>query len=252
MFSGISRRVMAMTCTGLTLSLGTISLAQPAQADAVARAQGRCKLERENVIVFDGHCTAIQKQRAQGTVFVISLDNSSEFRFSGPNEQALQVETYDGLHNVTYQDKGDKGVFKWEADGQDNRLAVKVDSLHNPNASHDSNNAGSIALGALAGVAVGALIGGLLGSNSQGAAPAPATPVKEGDEVASLQDLVGAKGGQAEGTVIDRGFIFRNGEKLADSSFTYWSEPNTNNCVVIRTTDGRYASITYAAKNKCN
>ena len=102
--------------------------------------------------------------------------------------------------------------------------------------------------GSLLGAAVGALIGGLISGK-----PVTTTePAREGAPVSDLQSLVGARGGQAEGTLTSKGYTYRGGTKLADSSFTYWQQPSTNNCVTIRTTDGRYQSITYTKKSDCN
>lgn len=74
----------------------------------------------------------------------------------------------------------------------------------------------------------------------------------QGETVPGLSDLVGAKGGQAENAVIERGYELRGGTKQADSSFTYWLERGTGNCVAIRTTDGRYGAIVYTADQDCN
>lgn len=76
--------------------------------------------------------------------------------------------------------------------------------------------------------------------------------VRQGDSVSALADLVGAKGGQAEDLLQQRGYEWRNTKKLADSSFSYWLEKNTGSCVAIRTTDGRYAAIVYTADKDCN
>lgn len=78
------------------------------------------------------------------------------------------------------------------------------------------------------------------------------TTVKPGDPVPGLEDLVGARAGQAEQTVTQRGYEFRNSRQMADSSFTYWLEKGTGNCVAIRTTDGRYGAIVYTADRDCN
>lgn len=63
---------------------------------------------------------------------------------------------------------------------------------------------------------------------------------------------MGAKAGQAENAVLERGYELRTSTKQADSSFTYWLEKNTGNCVAIRTTEGRYGAIVYTADQDCN
>ncbi|MDX2229780.1 MAG: hypothetical protein NW220_09095 [Leptolyngbyaceae cyanobacterium bins.349] len=78
------------------------------------------------------------------------------------------------------------------------------------------------------------------------------TTARPGDPVPGLNDLVGARAGQAEQTVTQRGYEFRNSRQMADSSFTYWMEKGTGNCVAIRTTEGRYGAIVYTSDRDCN
>lgn len=71
------------------------------------------------------------------------------------------------------------------------------------------------------------------------------------EPVAPLRDLVGAKGAGGENEMLNRGYKLAGGSKAGDSSFTYWREPMSNRCVAVRTTDGRYASITYTKDADC-
>lgn len=81
----------------------------------------------------------------------------------------------------------------------------------------------------------------------------PSTPsARPGETVPALADLVGARAGQAENVLGERGYEFRRSTQQADSSFTYWLETNTGNCVAIRTTDGRYGAIVYTRDRDCN
>ena len=66
-----------------------------------------------------------------------------------------------------------------------------------------------------------------------------------GDTVPALSDLVGAKAGQAEDTVKQRGYKWVKTDKQAAGSYSYWTEKGTGECVTIRTADGRYQSIVY-------
>lgn len=75
--------------------------------------------------------------------------------------------------------------------------------------------------------------------------PAAGTPVD------ALKDLVGAKGGQAEGQLTSRGYTYVKTDKSGGNSFTYWREDKTGFCVTIRTADGRYQSIVYATSADC-
>jgi hypothetical protein len=92
--------------------------------------------------------------------------------------------------------------------------------------------------------------------NPYTASASPSTPsttsVGTGQAVPGLADLVGARAGQAENAVLERGYELRRSAKQADSSFTYWLERGTGNCVAIRTTDGRYGAIVYTEDRDCN
>ncbi|MGD9653458.1 MAG: hypothetical protein AB7V12_13930 [Candidatus Dadabacteria bacterium] len=97
--------------------------------------------------------------------------------------------------------------------------------------------------------AITALVLGLMLSGIFGVS---ALAQSAGDPVPSLSDLVGAKAGQAEGQVTDRGYTLVKTDKSGMSSYSYWTEKGTNNCVTIRTEDGRYQSIVYATKLDCS
>ncbi|MGH7891070.1 MAG: hypothetical protein ACREN0_02220, partial [Thermodesulfobacteriota bacterium] len=71
------------------------------------------------------------------------------------------------------------------------------------------------------------------------------------EAVAGLSDLVGAKAGQAENTVKERGYTWVKTDKQGGSSYSYWRESGSNKCVSIRTEDGRYQSIVYAMDFDC-
>lgn len=58
-----------------------------------------------------------------------------------------------------------------------------------------------------------------------------------------LADLVGARAGQAEGALAQRGYAFVRAERGDDRSYTYWWNAGRRQCVTIATMDGRYNSI---------
>lgn len=66
-----------------------------------------------------------------------------------------------------------------------------------------------------------------------------------------LQDLVGAKGRDGEYQLQQRGYEHIRTEKSGDSAYSYWQETENGQCVTVRTTDGRYASIVYAPMSDC-
>lgn len=68
-----------------------------------------------------------------------------------------------------------------------------------------------------------------------------------------LNDLVGARAGQAEGDLESRGYTYITGnEGSFNTKHSYWWNANGKNCVHIETRDGRYASIRDASKGDCN
>ncbi|TXC70559.1 hypothetical protein FSB78_06100 [Sphingomonas ginsenosidivorax] len=58
-----------------------------------------------------------------------------------------------------------------------------------------------------------------------------------------LEDLVGARGGQAEGELQRRGYVNVRTEKGDDRSYSYWWNADRRQCVTIATMEGRYNSI---------
>jgi hypothetical protein len=78
------------------------------------------------------------------------------------------------------------------------------------------------------------------GGGNQSSVPIGQTPP-------ALANMVGAKGGQAEGYLINNGYIAGRSKGLT----TFWQEQATGGCVAIQTADGRYQSIVYVAPNNC-
>ena len=71
------------------------------------------------------------------------------------------------------------------------------------------------------------------------------------EPVPSLQDLIGARGGDGEYQMERRGYTWIRTEKSGDSAYSYWQEQENGQCVTVRTTDGRYASIVFAPAFDC-
>ncbi len=74
---------------------------------------------------------------------------------------------------------------------------------------------------------------------------------KAGETAPDLADLVGAKGGQAEGELERRGYAYAKGSTSGDSKYSSWYKQSTGQCVMIRTADGRYQSIVQAPPGDC-
>ncbi len=84
-----------------------------------------------------------------------------------------------------------------------------------------------------------------------GSSPVSSQP-KAGTAVDRLKDLVGAKAGQAENTLIKRGYEFvKPASSSGNSRYSYWRETKTNFCVSIVTEDGRYRSFVYGVPSDC-
>ena len=66
-----------------------------------------------------------------------------------------------------------------------------------------------------------------------------------------LNDLVGARAGQAEAELQRRGYRNVRGEKGDDRSYAYWWSEDRNQCVSIVTANGRYESITPTTAPDC-
>lgn len=216
-----------------------------AMAETVARANGRCMLKDNGYEAYNGYCTVKQKQNGGTTVFVVDLENGNRFRFSGPNRQALHVETPSGLAaNVLFEDHGSKGVFSWNDGNSTHRLAVKTDTVTNPNAQFDDHH--STSTGAtLAGAAIGALIGALLG----GGRPAPAPSGAIGQPVPGLQDLVGGDPGFVESRLTSAGYTYIQSAPRENGQDSFWKRGST--CVDVRSILNRYESFTFANPSRC-
>ena len=62
-------------------------------------------------------------------------------------------------------------------------------------------------------------------------------------QMTGLEDMVGARAGQAEGELQQRGYINTGGQKGDDRSYSNWWNADRRQCVTIATTNGRYASV---------
>jgi len=84
-------------------------------------------------------------------------------------------------------------------------------------------------------------------SRSKPSSPTSAMSAPEvGTPVDRLSDLVGARAGQAESAIQQRGYRFvKSDNSSGDAVYSYWQEIDTQYCVVIRTAEGRYDSIIY-------
>ncbi len=68
----------------------------------------------------------------------------------------------------------------------------------------------------------------------------------------TMQDLVGARAGQAEGTFSQRGWTYVTGGKTDYDAHGYWWNASRKDCIKVTTRDGRYTAIADASAGDCN
>lgn len=71
-------------------------------------------------------------------------------------------------------------------------------------------------------------------------------------QVPNLRDLIGVKGRHAEAQMERRGYSWIRTDKSGNSAYSYWRDNRSSQCIVVRTTQGRYASILYTPNFDCN
>ncbi len=71
------------------------------------------------------------------------------------------------------------------------------------------------------------------------------------ESVPHLQDLVGARGGDGERLMGERGYTWVRTDKSGGDAYSYWRDNRSGRCVSVRTSDGRYASIVYTPDFDC-
>lgn len=67
-----------------------------------------------------------------------------------------------------------------------------------------------------------------------------------------LRDLVGARAAGGESQLTARGFVLTDGHNGRGSSYTYWWNQSRHDCVMVTTSNGRYASIADVSPADCN
>lgn len=78
-----------------------------------------------------------------------------------------------------------------------------------------------------------------------------ASPNALADTPPALADLVGARASSGEAELESRGYSWRSTEKQGSDSYAYWRNDRSGECVVVRTSNGRYASIATAMEMSC-
>ncbi len=99
-----------------------------------------------------------------------------------------------------------------------------------------------------AGEVFGAVIGGALGAIGAAAAGNSAPS----NSTTGYQDLVGTNAASGDTALRQRGYQDRGGYKTSDTSYVYWTQVSTSQCILVGTYDGRFASIVPASAYDCN
>ena len=97
----------------------------------------------------------------------------------------------------------------------------------------------------LMGLALATLVGCTDGGN--------VSPPSSTQSVATpyTQDLVGARGRDGESSLEQRGFVWVKTEKSDTDSYSFWQHRQSGQCITVRTSDGRYASIVNSPAFDC-
>ncbi len=91
------------------------------------------------------------------------------------------------------------------------------------------------------------------GQNGGSSTVVSASTPEVGTPVSALHDLVGAKAGQAENTLIQRGYTFaKSASSSGNGAYAYWRETKTNFCISVVTENGRFNSFVYVPANSCS
>lgn len=182
-----------------------------------AAADGQCRLynEKSNNYKYEGNCKIGQKMSGGSNEYNIKLGSGDTYHFVQQGSQ-YKVQTPEGWsdHMATMTDSGNVATFEWYKW----KLTAEV-------------------------------------TESSAEAPASSTKSSASESapgtVPGLSDLVGAKAGQAESLVEQRGYKYVKTDKSGGMSFSYWRESGSNKCVSIKTEDGRYQAIVYTPDFDC-
>jgi hypothetical protein len=201
----------------IALSIAALSLTVSAKADTV---NARCDVypKGEDRATSSGPCTFSQRQGVVG----IQLKNGKRYDLVPYGNQPGNYRDQNGRAAYRQSGLGDKGQIYRLANES---IFVYWDAAPYNNQGNTSGNQGNT-----------------MGGSSTAANSQPAA----GTTVSRLSDLVGARAGQAENTLKQRGYRFVKASPSGNSVYSQWLEGKTNYCVTILTEEGRYQSIVYA------
>jgi hypothetical protein len=203
----------ANTLFAVTLAITSLGIAVSAQADTV---DARCDVypKGQDRATSSGLCSFSQRQGAVG----IQLQNGKRYDLRPV-----------GNNPGNYRDQNGKAAYRQSGlgdRGQIYRLVNESIYVYWDTAPYGSQ-----------------------GSTTSGSSTAATSQPAAGKPVARLSDLVGARAGQAENAIKQRGYRFVKASPSGNSVYSQWLEGKTNYCVTILTEEGRYQSIVYAGNS---
>lgn len=201
------------TIFAVTLAIASLGITMSAKADTVT---ARCDVypQGEDRATSSGLCTFSQRQGVVG----IQLENGNRYDLVPVGEQP-----------GTYQDQDGRAAYRQSGlgdEGQIYRLANESIYVYWDTAPYGNQ-----------------------GSATSGSSTAATSQPAAGQPVGRLSDLVGARAGQAENALEQRGYRFVKASPSGNSVYSQWLEGETNYCVTILTEEGRYQSIVYAGNS---
>ena len=219
--------VVVMTSLGITVT------ANIAKADTV---NARCDVypKGEDRATASGACTFSQRQGAVG----IQLQDGTRYDLRPVGDQPGNYLDQNGQPAYRQSGLGEAGqIYRlatesvyvyWDPapyNSQGGNSSSSSSSSSNSNQSHSSTS-----------------------NSSSTITPASSTNIAlVGKPVDGLSDLIGARAGQAENAVTQRGYQFVRSETNYDGRvFGYWREPGSGLCVSLITKEGRYDNIVYS------
>lgn len=199
------------------VAIASFGLTVTAKADTV---DARCDVypKGQDRATSSGLCTFSQRQGAVG----IQLQNGKRYDLRPVGNNPGNYRDQNGRAAYRQSGLGDKGqIYRLATES----IFVYWDASPYNNQGNTSGNQGN-----------------MTGGSSTAANSQPAA----GTTVSRLRDLIGARAGQAENTIKQRGYRFVKADPSGDAVYSYWLEGRSNYCVTVRTEQGRYASIVYA------
>lgn len=196
-----------------TLAIASFCVKVPANADTV---NARCDVypKGEDRAKSSGLCTFSQRQGAVG----IQLKNGKRYDLRPVGSNPGNYRDQNGRAAYRQSGLGDKGQIY--------RLATESIYVYWDTAPYGQSS-----------------------GNPTGGGSAAASQPDAGTTVARLNDLVGARAGQSENALKQRGYRFVKASPSGNSVYSQWLEGKTNYCVTILTEEGRYQSIVYAGNS---